>query len=69
DSGGGASGNGNTYERVPGALSPPGRASNGVINVYVSGNTVLSDQDADLLASRVGQAIVRQTGLAYSLVR
>ena len=48
---------------------PAGVAGNGVINVYVSGNTVLSDQDADLLASRVGQAIVRQTGLAYSLVR
>jgi hypothetical protein len=52
----------------PAAL-PPGAAGGTTINVSVSGNTVLSDQDADLLASRVGQAIVRQTGLAYSLVR
>lgn len=52
-----------------GALPPsPGGGAN-TINVYVSGNTVMSEQDADLLASRVGQAIVRQTGLAYSLVR
>jgi len=52
----------------PAAL-PPGTTGGTTINISVSGNTVLSDQDADLLASRVGQAIVRQTGLAYSLVR
>ena len=65
----GASGGGAAGDATPWGLSAPGRAGNGVINVYVSGNTIMSDQDADLLASRVGQAIVRQTGLAYSLVR
>ncbi|HEV7216696.1 MAG TPA: hypothetical protein VGP33_16440 [Chloroflexota bacterium] len=52
-----------------GALPPSSGGRGNTINVTVSGNTVMSDQDADLLASRVGQAIVRQTGLAYSLVR
>lgn len=51
------------------ALPPGGNGGGNAINVYVSGNTIMSEQDADLLASRVGQAIVRQTGLAYSLVR
>jgi hypothetical protein len=52
-----------------GALPPSLGGGANTVNVYVSGNTVMSDQDADLLASRVGQALVRQAGLAYSLVR
>jgi len=48
-------------------VSPDGKT--GSVNVYITGNYLLSNRDLEELASKVGRVIVRQTGASISLIR